>query len=82
MRGAIPPLPNTSLWRGAYISTGTNVPSFTFYQLHNTMAYIPQAAKSLRIEDTKITTGERSSLRYALPSDLTKLTNSMGRNPS
>jgi hypothetical protein len=23
MRGAIPPLPNTSLWRGTYLSTGT-----------------------------------------------------------
>jgi hypothetical protein len=26
MRGAIPPLPNTPSWRGAQLSTGTNLP--------------------------------------------------------
>jgi hypothetical protein len=26
MCGAIPPLPNTSLWRGAWLSTGTTLP--------------------------------------------------------
>jgi hypothetical protein len=26
MLGAIPPLPNTSSWRGAWLSTGTNLP--------------------------------------------------------
>jgi hypothetical protein len=26
MRGAIPPLPNTSSWRGAWLSTGTTLP--------------------------------------------------------
>jgi len=26
MRGAIPPLPNTSSWRGAQLSTGTTLP--------------------------------------------------------
>jgi hypothetical protein len=33
MRGAILPLPNTSSWRGAYLSTGTALPfifTFTF----------------------------------------------------
>jgi hypothetical protein len=31
MRGAIPPLPITSSWRGAYLSTGTTLPfTFTF----------------------------------------------------
>jgi hypothetical protein len=25
MRGAIPPLPNTSSWRGAYLTTGTTL---------------------------------------------------------
>jgi hypothetical protein len=31
MRGAIPPLPNTSSWRGAQLGTGTTLPFFTFY---------------------------------------------------
>jgi hypothetical protein len=26
MRGAIPPLPNTPSWHGAYLSTGTTLP--------------------------------------------------------
>jgi len=26
MRGAIPPLPSTTLWRGTYLSTGTTLP--------------------------------------------------------
>jgi hypothetical protein len=26
MHGATPPLPNTSSWRGAYLSTGTTLP--------------------------------------------------------
>jgi len=26
MRGAIPPLPHTSPWRGAFLSTGTTLP--------------------------------------------------------
>jgi hypothetical protein len=30
MCGAIPPLPNTPSWRGAELSTGTNLPLFTF----------------------------------------------------
>jgi hypothetical protein len=29
MRGDVPPLPNTSSWRGAYLSTGDNF-TFTF----------------------------------------------------
>jgi hypothetical protein len=33
MRGAIPPLPNTSSWRGAYLSAGTTFTFFTYYGL-------------------------------------------------
>jgi hypothetical protein len=34
MRGAIPPLPNTASYYGAYLSTGTTLP-FTFYTYFN-----------------------------------------------
>jgi hypothetical protein len=37
MSGAIPPLPNTSSWRGAYLSTGITLPlPFTLTLLLNT----------------------------------------------
>jgi hypothetical protein len=39
MRGAIPPLPDTSSWRGAYLSTGTTLP-FTLLPVMSQISYL------------------------------------------
>jgi len=40
MRGAIPPGPTTSLWRGAYLGTGKTSP-FTFTFMKDGITQIP-----------------------------------------
>jgi hypothetical protein len=56
MRGAIPPLPNASSWRGAYFSTGKILPlHFYIYHHHHHHHHISQYEDSINLNLGKVT---------------------------